>query len=553
MIQGPFVRTFVVVTVVWLLVPAPAVVGQTDAAAYYRDSEALEALIAAGEMRSAYELVQTLNARNPDDSLQWWTQGRLAARLELWDAAADEAHARAGRKGAALDWLERSLELGLDQRFELIDNPAFAAYMDDARFVRITGLAPQDMADRAARWRFDIDFLTAEARRLHADPRRPAEGARFSSAAEALKDQVVALTDTEMMMGVQRLVVLLGDGHSYVSVGDLHDKGRQPADVDDRTLPVFFHPFGDDVYIIDGQQEGAALIGGRVVSFGDVPILDFIDRVDPYLHKDNPESWKFIGAQFAFRKLALHEVVGTASGLGVPVMVEFTDGRRELRVLPGGDYDFPRKLRPMPGQAAVPMFLENVDTVYWGRSLPAHQAHYVQINNFRDAEEGETLEEFATRVVDEALAGNADNLIVDLRLNNGGSNFLCDGLLRDLLRFQFAGADHRILVITRHETFSAAQNCSTRIEAVTDAVFVGEPSASRPNFTGEETQTVLPYSGLIVSISNRYWQDSQPWDNRPWIPMDIPAPLTFEAYAAGRDPALETIFTVINADEGGIP
>jgi hypothetical protein len=89
MIQGPFVRTFVVVTVVWLLVPAPAVVGQTDAAAYYRDSEALEALIAAGEMRSAYELVQTLNARNPDDSLQWWTQGRLAARLELWDAAAD--------------------------------------------------------------------------------------------------------------------------------------------------------------------------------------------------------------------------------------------------------------------------------------------------------------------------------------------------------------------------------------------------------------------------------------------------------------------------------
>jgi hypothetical protein len=519
-------------------------------------------------------LVQTLNARNPDDSLQWWTQGRLAARLELWDAAADaytrsmalgsgfeavtarriaEAHARAGRKRAALDWLERALELGLDRRFELMDNPAFATYVDDARFVRITGLVSEDMADRAARWRFDIDFLTAEARRLHADPRHPAEGARFRFAAEALKDQAGALTDTEMMMGVQRLVVLLGDGHSYVRMGDLHDKGRQPIDVENHTLPVFFHPFGDDVYIIDGQEEGAALVGGRVVAFGDLPILDFIDRVDPYLHKDNPESWKFIGAQFAFRRLVLHEVVGTASEVGIQVMVEFADGRRESRVLSGGDYEFPRKLRPMPGQTVVPMFLENVDAVYWARPLPAHRGHYVQVNNFRDAEGGETLEEFAARVVDEALANNAANLIVDFRLNNGGSNFLCDGLLRNLLRFQFAGAEQRIFVITRHETFSAAQNCSTRIEAVTDAVFVGEPSASRPNFTGEETETLLPYSGLIVSISNRYWQDSQPWDNRPWIPMDVPVSLTFEAYAAGRNPALETIFAVIAANHGEIP
>ncbi len=51
----------------------------------------------------------------------------------------------------------------------------------------------------------------------------------------------------------------------------------------------------------------------------------------------------------------------------------------------------------------------------------------------------------------------------------------------------------------------------------------------------------------MLSISNRYWQDSQPWDNRLWIPMDIPVEMTFEDYAAGRDPALEAIFQVIES------
>ena len=84
---------------------------------------------------------------------------------------------------------------------------------------------------------------------------------------------------------------------------------------------------------------------------------------------------------------------------------------------------------------------------------------------------------------------------------------------------------------------------------MTDAIFVGEPSSSSPNFVGEETQVLLPYSGTIVSISNLYWQDSQPWDNRPWIAPDIPATLSFDDYANGRDPALASILDVIGSTD----
>ena len=70
---------------------------------------------------------------------------------------------------------------------------------------------------------------------------------------------------------------------------------------------------------------------------------------------------------------------------------------------------------------------------------------------------------------------------------------------------------------------------------------VGLASAASPNFVGETVPFRLPYSGFTVNVSDLYWQTSWPMDHRTWIPPDLYAPPTFEAYAAGRDPALEAI------------
>ena len=51
----------------------------------------------------------------------------------------------------------------------------------------------------------------------------------------------------------------------------------------------------------------------------------------------------------------------------------------------------------------------------------------------------------------------------------------------------------------------------------------------------------LPYSRLGGSISNRYWQDSDPWDDRPWIEPDVSVVPTAEDYFEGRDPVLERV------------
>jgi hypothetical protein len=75
----------------------------------------------------------------------------------------------------------------------------------------------------------------------------------------------------------------------------------------------------------------------------------------------------------------------------------------------------------------------------------------------------------------------------------------------------------------------------------TNALFVGEPTGSSPNFIGETIRVELPYSKMTGSVSDLYWQTSWPMDHRPWIAPLLYTPPTFAAYRQGRDPALEAI------------
>ena len=112
---------------------------------------------------------------------------------------------------------------------------------------------------------------------------------------------------------------------------------------------------------------------------------------------------------------------------------------------------------------------------------------------------------------------------------------------RTMIEFEMRSPDHRIFVLVGRNTFSAAQNFINRVERWTGATFVGEPSSSSPNFVGEENEIVLPYSRVRGSISNLYWQDSDPWDDRPWIAPDLPVVLTAQEYFQGVDPALDRV------------
>ncbi len=212
----------------------------------------------------------------------------------------------------------------------------------------------------------------------------------------------------------------------------------------------------------------------------------------------------------------------------------------------GASYRWSELAPPSRSVAPVPLYLQSVDDNYWYREVSDLDAVYAQFNQVRD-KPGDPIEAFAGRLTDELERTGAHHLILDLRHNNGGNNSLIWPLIRTLVHFEKSSPLNRLFVVTGRNTFSACQNFLNFIERTTNPVVVGEPSSSKPNFTGEETEVVLPYTGLNMSISTRNWQDSFPGDRRRWIAPDVPVELSSADYFANRDPALEAIAEIIAA------
>lgn len=467
----------------------------------------------------------------------------IGYRFSWWIARQIAIHyARLGERNLALEWLETSLAEGLEDRAAIAANPGFEPLAGEPRFERLAGAIP-DSLERVAGWRHDLRYFVAEARRLHAGPGRHAWSDRFEALADSIYDRIPALADAEVVLELQRLGVLLGDGHTgvYSTSGNL--AVRFPR------LPVVFYWFQDGLHVVDGEGQGEALVGSRVVRIGELDPDEALRRLDPYIPRDNEMTPLWLGVHFYFPSGRHLAAVGIVDEPGrVSMTVETPAGAERRVTLRTGDHAFARKLRHPPSAAvAAPAWLRDVDTPYRVVPLPDLGAIYVPFNQVRDAEVGPTLSAFADSLRHALERTDAAHLIVDVRHNNGGDSGLLPPLVRTMVWWEEESPEHRIWMVTGRNTFSAAQQFINHVERWTDAVFVGERSSSRPNHSGESTALVLPWSGVRGSISSRYFQDSDPLDGRQWIDVDLRAPLAAEDYFAGRDPVMEAIAEVIES------
>jgi hypothetical protein len=100
-----------------------------------------------------------------------------------------------------------------------------------------------------------------------------------------------------------------------------------------------------------------------------------------------------------------------------------------------------------------------------------------------------------------------------------------------------------LFVIIGRATFSAAVNSVGDLERLSNAIFVGEPTAGAPSSWGDPKKIILPNSGLIARISTIYWRDWTSDESRPWIAPDISATVSSDDYFANRDPAMNAVLS----------
>jgi hypothetical protein len=213
---------------------------------------------------------------------------------------------------------------------------------------------------------------------------------------------------------------------------------------------------------------------------------------------------------------------------------------RKVAFIPATNFHGIPKLVPsaLAGVPPAPLYLANIQDNFWFTNMPDRRL-YFQFNQVED-KDTETLAAFGKRFGDSLQVLKPSSLIIDVRNNNGGNLDLLGPLVEGIKNFEKSNPKSEIIVITGRNTFSAAQVFISVLNRDTHAKFAGEPSSSCPNFVGEGNYFLLPYSGAMGSISNKY-HESIPGDTRKWIAPDFPVLLSSAAYFKNQDPVLEFV------------
>lgn len=444
-----------------------------------------------------------------------------------------------GDHDAAIDALAEAMRAGFVHVDRVLEDPRMEPLREDPRFDDVLGLVRVEGLSRDEGWRADLSMVVREARRRRPFPFDLELAHRFDSESARLDDDILGLTDAQIVTRLMRLLAMLRDGHASLDAPAGHESLSF-------ALPVSFYRFEEGLFVTSATADHKALLGSDVLAFDGRTVDEMLEAIDPLLCRDN-ERGPLETAPKLLRKTPLLHALGLIES---PHKVILMTGSGQVEVAAEAG-ESPRSqhfpvsktmVHLHEGSGDRPLYLRNPDAAYWFTYLPEHRVVYFQLNQIAD-DPDEPMADFADRLTDFVEANDVDRLVIDLRWNGGGNTFLTAPLLKRIVGCRRIDRPGGMYLIVGRRTFSAAGNTAKYLEwlAGPNLTIVGEPTGSSLQFIGETVPFDLPYSGLRCNISNLYWQGMTPLDRRSWIPPDLYTPPTFAAYQEGRDPAMEAI------------
>jgi hypothetical protein len=446
-------------------------------------------------------------------------------------------------KRQSLSWLQTALQMGYYYISHAQKDSDLKFISDDPAFKKLLFLEDVSKMTRNEGWLYDLDMLQWEVKRKAIRSSPDQDISAFYASLYKLRKEIPKLTDAQITVELMKMIRYIGDGHSNIFLPVSKPEFKQ-------TLPVQFYLFKEGLYIISADPKYKELLGCQVLQFEKKIIGDVIKGLEPLNGKDN-EMTILVRLPYLMRYPILLKTLDIISRSN-QVELKVKDVKGEVKTVyvasdtsqpdiwniqphPKGWISFPETL-----QDSMPPYLKNNDKVFWFDYSPATKIVYAQVNRIWNTAEG-SLAGFASKLSAFINENDVEKLVIDLRGNNGGNTFSGWDFVNELLHNNKINKKGHLFIIIGRRTFSAAQNTATYFEHLTNAIFVGEPTGSRPNFVGDEAPVKLPYSQIDLNISGVLWQSSWGVDKRTWIPPLLYVPPTFEAFKSNSDEAMEAI------------
>lgn len=388
----------------------------------------------------------------------------------------------------------------------------------------------------AEQWRTDLRFLSEELRRRHKNLFHKITREQFDEAVKKLDERIPNLADHEIVVGIMRIVAMIGDGHT----------GFNPIRLfNTEVYPVRFYVFNDGLFVQSAAREYEEIVGGRVIKIGNTTPEQALNAAGEITPRDNEMGIKSLTPLLLTMPEVLHalrlsedmeklKIVVSLNGRERTVELKPTAKRETLFASPSEWIDARSK-----SSAPTPLWAKDRNNKFWFEYLKDERLLYVQYNEVGNKQD-ETVASFFDKVFAFIEANAVEKLAIDVRFNGGGNNGLNRPIIIGLIKSKI-NQRGKLFVITGRETFSAAQNFVNEAEKYTNAIFVGEPTGGKPNHYGDAVQITLPNSGFRLRASTIWWQDVDPRDVRQWTAPEIAAEFSYEDYRTNTDPALKAI------------
>jgi len=389
----------------------------------------------------------------------------------------------------------------------------------------------------------------------------PAHRAEAETRLKTLESRLGSVSAAQFELDLARIVALADNGHT-----------NSPASVRSRRygrVPIRFVPFGDQFYVLSADSGHADLLGARLVAIDGKSLREV--RTIGHTLWGGTAAWRDRQLPFLLESPDQMQAVGIATnGQSATYRLELRGGRAVDRRIsaepPNGGREFYPTTRwlmpePLEPDRAAWRLLGARDRTPWAfrepklffrlRAAPELNGMVVQLRANHDGPQ--SIGEFLTTATEEIQRTKPANLVLDLRTNGGGDL----NNTRDFVKSLPALVPGRIFVLTSPWTFSAAISTTGYLKQAggSRVTIVGEMVGDRLEFWAEGRLARLPFSGAAMSYSTQrhdYKTGCRPYTDChgavvrnpisvPSLAPEIEAPLTIEAFIAGRDPGMEAI------------
>ncbi|MFD2827385.1 S41 family peptidase [Leeuwenhoekiella polynyae] len=406
-------------------------------------------------------------------------------------------------------------------------------------FLALQGVAQENR--RATPWQEDLRFFQNTIHEDYPFLFVKTSPEAFDREVETLYAEIPNLQDHEIIVGISRLVASFKYGHTHLSFW------QKPVEF--AQFPYNLYAFEDGIYMEGTHKDYPEAVGAKVLAVAGTPIAEALKAIEPTVPAENAQYFKAYGINNLRYPEIVHAQHLTQSLQDTVTLKLEKNGRvfnQTFTALPKGKSIPTERGFVTPDtswlsardQETTPLYLQHLDKVYFEEFLTEEQAMYVRHSRIQD-EPGESTKDFYARVLEEVVAKDAQKLIIDLRLNGGGNNYLNKDIIKELLQTEHINQIGKLFVIIGKRTFSACQNLVNELDNYTNVIFVGEPTAENLNFWGDNRPVTLPNSGIEIAVSYLWWQDKPALENAEWMAPSLPVAMTFEEYRTNQDPVLE--------------